>query len=155
MRRRALLAVDEIKKNDHVDSGKLAAIGYCFGGTCALELARAGTDLKGVVGFHAGLDAKQPAEEGKVKAKVLVLTGGADPLVPTEQIEQFGAEMTDAKADWQINVYANAKHAFTNKDADKFNMPPIGYNKQADSRSWQAMKSFFTEIFGKVTPAAK
>lgn len=155
MRRRALLAVDEIKKSDKVDSGKLAAIGYCFGGTCVLELARAGTPLKGVVSFHGGLEIKTPAAPGEVKAKVLALTGGSDSFVPAEQVEAFAKEMTDAKADWQINVYHDAKHAFTNPNADKYNIPQIGYNKEADVRSWNAMKLFFTELFGKVTPAGK
>ncbi|HZZ44432.1 MAG TPA: dienelactone hydrolase family protein [Tepidisphaeraceae bacterium] len=155
MRRRAMLAIDEIKKYDRVDSEKLAAIGYCFGGTCVLELARMGADLKGVVSFHGGLDAPMPAEEGKVKAKVLALTGGADPTEPPDKIEEFAREMSDAKVDWQINVYHDAKHAFTNPKADSFNLPMIGYNKEADVRSWNAMKAFFTELFGRVTPAGK
>lgn len=155
MRRRATLAIDQIKKSDHVDPEKLAAIGYCFGGSCALELARAGAPLKGVVSFHGDLSTTMPAQPGEVKAKVLALTGGADPLVPPEQVVAFAEEMATANADWQINVYSDAKHAFTNPNADKYNLPPIGYNKQADKRSWTAMKSFFSELFGKVNPPSK
>lgn len=151
MRRRAALAVDEIKKSEHVDPDKLAAIGYCFGGTCALELARASNpDLKGVVTFHGGLETTLPAEENAVKAKLLICTGGADPAVPPEQLEAFGKEMTDAHADWQMNIYHDAKHAFTNPKADSYNLPIIAYNKEADQRSWTAMKSFFTELFGPI-----
>jgi dienelactone hydrolase len=152
MRRRALLAIDQIKKSDKVDGDQLAAIGYCFGGTCALELARAGSPLQGVVSFHGGLDTPSPAESGKVKAKILVLTGGADQMVPPDQLVAFGGEMTDAKADWQVNVYSGAKHAFTNPDADKFNIPGIAYDKQADRRSWTAMRAFFAEIFPNNKP---
>jgi dienelactone hydrolase len=146
MRSRAALGLEQLRKSDRVDGGNVAAIGYCFGGTCVLELARAGADLKGVASFHGGLDTTEPAEAGKVTAKVLVLTGGADPMVPPEQVVQFGAEMTEAQADWQINVYSGAKHAFTNKDADKYNLPPVGYDKQADRRSWNALRSFFNEV---------
>jgi dienelactone hydrolase len=155
MRRRAALAVDQLKKSDHVDPDKLAAIGYCFGGSCALELARAGAPLKGVVSFHGDLVTKSPALPGDIKAKILVLTGGDDSFVPPDQVVDFASEMHNAHANWQINVYSGAKHAFTNPKADQYNIPQIGYNKQADTRSWNAMKLFFTELFGKVKPAGK
>ena len=146
MRKRSMLAVEQLRKSDRVDGSNVAAIGYCFGGTCSLELARMGADLKGVVSFHGGLDTTKPARSGDVKAKVLVLTGGADPMVPAEQIVGFAEEMASANADWQVNVYSDAKHAFTNPDADKYNLPPVGYDKQADRRSWSAMRTFFNEV---------
>ena len=146
MRRRAMLAVEQIRKSERVNASRVAAIGYCFGGTCVLELARMGADLAGVVSFHGGLDTSKPAESRQVKAKVLVLTGAADPMVPTEQIVEFGGEMISAGADWQVNVYSGAKHAFTNPEADKYNLPPVGYDKQSDRRSWSAMRTFLNEV---------
>jgi dienelactone hydrolase len=155
MRRRAGLAIDEIKKSDRVNPDQLAAIGYCFGGACALELARAGTPLKGVVSFHGILATPTPAEPNAIKSKILVLAGGNDGFVPPDQVVDFATEMRNAHANWQINVYSDAKHAFTNPKADQYNIPQIAYNKQADTRSWNAMKLFFTELFGKVKPAGK
>ena len=146
MRRRALLAVDEIKKSDKVDSGKLAAIGYCFGGTCVLELARAGTPLKGVVSFHGGLEIKTPAAPGEVKAKVLALTGGSDSFVPAEQVEAFAKEMTDAKADWQFLSYGGAVHCFAIPSADGA-VPGCKYDPPVAKRAFAQMHAFFAEAF--------
>ena len=145
---RTQAAVDELKKQAQVDSTRLAAMGYCFGGATALNMARAGMDLKGVVSFHGSLETNSPAKKDTLKAKVLVCHGAADPMVTTEHVQKFEKEMDAAGADWQVNVYAHAVHAFTNPDADKFKIPGVGYNAEADRRSWKAMQMFFDEIFG-------
>jgi dienelactone hydrolase len=147
-RSRAKAALDTLLKQPNVDAGKVGAIGYCFGGTCALELARSGADLKAVVAFHAGLDTKNPADAKNIKGKVLVCTGGADGMVGPDKREAFIKEMEDAKVNYQINVYSGAKHAFTNPDAGKFGIPGIAYDKQADERSWREMQELFNDAFG-------
>ena len=152
LRSRGKLALGQLRNNEHVDPQNIGAIGYCFGGGTVLELARAGEDMKGVVSFHGALDTKQPAKEGEVKAKILVCQGAADPLVPPDQVKAFEKEMKKANADCKIIRYEGAKHAFTNPDADKYNMPPIGYNKAADEKSWQDMQTFFKEVFGSAAP---
>ena len=152
LRSRGKLALEQLRKNPHVDPQNLAAIGYCFGGGCVLELARAGEDLKGVVSFHGDVSTTQPAKSGDVKAKILICHGAADPLVTNEAVDKFEQEMKAAGADVKIIRYPDAKHAFTNPDADKHNMPPISYNAAADKKSWQDMQQFFAEIFGPATP---
>jgi len=152
LRSRGKLALEQLRNNEHVDAQNIAAIGYCFGGSTVLELARAGEEMKGVVSFHGALDTKQRAREGDITAKILVLHGAADPLVPPDQVKAFENEMKRARADYKIIPYEGAKHAFTNPDADKYNMPPIGYNKAADEKSWQDMQTFFNEIFGSAAP---
>jgi dienelactone hydrolase len=147
MRRRSQLALDTLLSQKYVDKSRVAAIGYCFGGTCALELARAGAPLSGVVSFHGGLG--RTADEGpdKITAKILICHGGADPLVPPPVLADFEAEMVETGTNYQINIYSGAKHAFTNPASDSHHIPGIGYNQQADRRSWSAMKDFFEEIF--------
>jgi dienelactone hydrolase len=147
LRSRAAVALDLLKKNALVDPTKVAAIGYCFGGTTVLELARSGADLTGVVSFHGGLATKAPATAGTVKAKVLVCHGGDDSFESPEEIAAFQKEMRDAGIDWQMNIYGGAVHAFTNPDADKHGIKGIAYNEKADKRSWEAMKKFLAEIF--------
>ncbi|MFA6162509.1 MAG: dienelactone hydrolase family protein [Methylobacter sp.] len=129
-----------------VDDSKIAAIGFCFGGLCALDLARTGADLKGVVSFHGLLDAPDNTQGNAVKAKVLALHGHDDPMVSAEQVFAFEQEMTKAGADWQLHTYGNTMHAFTNPVA---NDPAFGtvYQSDADRRSWIAMENFLTEIF--------
>jgi dienelactone hydrolase len=146
-RARARAGIDKLASLPQVDSTRLAAIGYCMGGTFALELARDGTPLRGVVSFHGGLQTSKPAAPGQVKAKVLVLHGADDPLIPAPQVAGFVAEMTAAKADWQMVSYGGTVHSFTNPDADGTMMPGIKYNEQSDARSWLAMKAFFEEVF--------
>ena len=138
-------AVEAGKKIDGVDSSKVAAIGYCFGGLVVLDLARSGTDISGVVSFHGLLMSSDISTDG-IQAKVLVLHGERDPMVPLSMVDDFQKEMTAAEADWQLHSYGNAYHAFTNKEA---NDPNLGtqYNENADKRSWQSMMNFFTEIF--------
>lgn len=148
LRARVNAAFDTLKKQPQVDTKKLAAIGYCFGGTSALELARSGaSDLLGVVSFHGALATNMPAKQGDLKAKILACHGADDPHVPPEEVMGFEKEMRDAKADWQLNVYGNAVHSFTNPGAAKAGLPGVAYNAEADHRSWQAMKDFFAEIF--------
>jgi dienelactone hydrolase len=147
MRARAAAALDQLKNESRVDLKHIAAIGYCFGGSVALELARSGADLSGVVVFHGGLKTAHPEDAKNIKGKVLVCTGGDDAFVPPAQVAAFEEEMRNGGVDWQVNVYGGAHHAFTNPDADKFNIPNIAYNASADHRSWAAMKAFFDEIF--------
>ncbi|MCM8812659.1 MAG: dienelactone hydrolase family protein [Candidatus Omnitrophica bacterium] len=136
-------------QQDTVERGKIAAIGYCFGGTIVLEMARRGEPLAGVVSFHGNLATAQPAQAGQVAAKILVCHGDADNLVPAEQLEQFHREMAQAGVDAVVKIYADATHAFTNPQADdyarKFNLP-IAYNEAADRQSWQDMQDFFLSI---------
>lgn len=143
-----------LKKDERTDVTKIAAIGYCFGGTGVLELARSGADVAGVVSFHGGLDSAPgfAAEKGKVQAKVLVLHGAVDPKVPAEQVSAFEKEFNEAGADWQLVAYSGAVHAFTQKMAGNDPSTGVAYNAVADRRSWEAMKGFFAEIFG-TTPA--
>jgi dienelactone hydrolase len=145
---RTQAALDQLKKQPQVDATRIGAMGYCFGGAQALSMARAGMDLKGVVSFHGSLDTDSPAKKGNVKSKVLVCHGAADPMVKAENVQKFEKEMDEAGVDWQVNVYAHAVHAFTNPDADKFKIPGIGYNAEADRRSWKAMQMFWDEVFG-------
>jgi len=145
LRARAKAALDVLAASPRADAKKLFAMGFCFGGTTSLELARGGNDLRGVVSFHGGLETKAPAKKGAVKASVLVCAGADDPLVPPAQREAFEAEMREAGADWQLIAYGNTVHSFTNPAADGSVMPGIKYNAEADKRSWRHMKDFFEE----------
>jgi dienelactone hydrolase len=145
-------AMDFLKLQDTVDSSRIAAIGYCFGGGVVLNMARQGVDLKGVASFHGGLTAVKPSQPGSVKAKILVLNGADDKFTPSEQIEGFKQEMKSAGADFQFISYLGAVHSFTNPEATelgkKFNMP-IAYNADADRKSWDELKEFLSMIFKK------
>jgi dienelactone hydrolase len=141
-------ALDTLKAQPQVDDSKLAAIGYCFGGTCVLNLARMNTPLLGVVSFHGGLGNYYKLAPSAISTKVLVCHGADDEMV-NKEVEPFIAEMKKANTDFQFISYAHTVHAFTNPDADKFNIPGIRYNPESDKRSWNAMKDFFVEIFGK------
>lgn len=145
--KRAAAALDVLRSNPRTDTGKVAAIGYCFGGATVLTLARGGADVRGVVSFHGALATPKPAEAGKVKAKVLACHGADDPFVPPEEVAKFEQEMRDAKVDWQLIAYGNSVHSFTNPDAGKRGTKGVDYNEAADRRSWEAMKAFFSEIF--------
>ena len=147
-RQRGRVALEKLASLPQVDPNRLAAIGYCMGGTFALELARDGAALRGAVSFHGGLETKRPAAPGAIKAKLLVCTGADDPFVPVTQVNAFAEEMTKTGADWQIVSYGGTVHSFTNPDAASAGVPGLAYNKLADERSWQAMTSFFKEIFG-------
>ena len=149
---RFLAAMELLKKQPQTNPQRIAAIGYCFGGSVVLQMAREGIPLRGVVSFHGGLDTSHPAQAGAVKAKILVATGADDPFVPPQQIDRFKHEMDNAKVDYEFKSYAGAKHSFTNPEADrygeKFNLP-LQYNPQADQASWADMQAFFTKIFRK------
>ena len=133
------------KEIEGVDSSKIAAIGYCFGGLVVLDLARSGTDINGVVSFHGLLMGSEISSDG-INAKILVLHGERDPMVPLAMVDEFQKEMTEAGADWQLHTYGNAYHAFTNPGADDLDFG-VQYNQNADKRSWQSMMNFFSEIF--------
>lgn len=148
-RARAQAALDEVLKRRDVDPARVAAMGYCFGGTGVLEMARAGMPLVGVVSFHGGLSTSMPAEKGSIKADVLVLHGADDPLVSTAEVAAFRDEMNASGADWQFTEYSGAVHSFTNPAAGNDNSKAAAYNESADKRSWEAMKSFFAEVFAK------
>ena len=145
---RAGAALDVLRERPEVDAARLGAIGFCFGGSTVLQLARSGTDLKGVVSFHGGLQTQAPAKAGAVKAGVLVCTGADDPMIPPDQVVAFENEMRTARADWQVISYGNTMHSFTNKQADGSLNPAIVYNEKTDKRSWAAMRDFFQEKFG-------
>ncbi len=147
LRSRINAALAVLQKQGNVDSGKIAAIGFCFGGTTVLELARAGSAVRGVVSFHGGLETPMPAEAKKVKAKVLVLHGADDPYVPDAEVANFESEMRKAGVDWQLVKYSGAVHSFTNREAGTDNSKGAAFNESADKRSWIAMKNFFAEIF--------
>jgi dienelactone hydrolase len=147
LRARGRAALDVLAALPQVDAGRLAAIGFCFGGSVVLELAREGADLKAVVSFHGVLTTKMPAQPGLVKASVLVCTGVDDPLAPPEQVADFENEMrTGGVTDWQVIAYGNTLHGFTNPAADGSMMRTALYNEQADRRSWASMKSLFDEV---------
>ncbi len=147
---RFISAMEFLKGQPTVNPAQVAAIGYCFGGGVVLNMARQGTDLKGVVSFHGDLTPIETAKPRGVKAKILVLTGGDDSLVPPSKVEAFEREMKAAGADFRVISYPGAKHSFTNSEADslgkKFNMP-IAYNANADKKSWEEMKNFLNTIF--------
>jgi dienelactone hydrolase len=149
MRERATAGLDVLRKQPQVDTGRLSAIGYCFGGTTVLELARSGADLAGVVSFHGDLSSPTPEDAKNIKAKVLVLHGADDPFVPSKVVAAFEKEMRDAGVDWELVMYGGAVHSFTNPDAGNNNKSGAAYNAKADHRSWEAMKTFFNEIFKK------
>ena len=145
MRRRASAGLEELKKLPYVDPTKLAAIGYCFGGTTVLELARMGADLKGVASFHGNLATPTPATETP-KAKIAVYQG-ADDAMTMPAVPAFQDEMRKVKADWQFTAYGGAVHSFTVAEAGNDNSKGMAYNKEADERSWKSLLAFFDEIF--------
>lgn len=145
---RVLAGLTALSAQPQVDTQKMAAIGFCLGGMAALELARFGADLKGVVSFHGGLSGLQSASQGRVKAKVLVCHGALDPFITLEHVAAFSREMQAAAVDYQINLYGGAQHGFTNPVADRLGRPGVAYHFLADARSWWAMRQFLTELFG-------
>ncbi len=143
-------AYDLLVSQPTVNPQRIAAIGYCMGGTVVLEMARGGAPLAGVASFHGNLSTAQPAQPGGLKAKILVLTGTDDPFVPAEQVARFMKEMDAADADYKLITYPGAKHSFTNPDADQFGKEfnlPLAYNAEADQASWREMQKFFGVIF--------
>lgn len=142
LRARAKAAYDYISKHKQVDKRKISAMGYCFGGTTALEMARSGLPLKGVISFHGGLSTPNPKDAKKIKSELLVLHGAVDPFVPAEEVQAFLKEMNDAKVNYEFTMYSGAVHGFTQKGAGNDPSKGFAYNAEADARSFEAMKDF-------------
>ena len=152
LRARGRAALATLGSLPQVDATRLAAVGFCFGGSVVLELARDGADLKGVVSLHGVLSTKAPAEPDKVKASVLVCTGAEDPLAPPDQVAAFQCEMREANVrDWQVVSYGNTFHAFTNPAAGPSIMQGTLYSEQADRRSWVAARNFLEDVLADPT----
>lgn len=145
-RERLILALETLRKQKNIDSKKIIAVGYCFGGTGALELARSGADIIGVVSFHGGLDSPKPEDGKNIKAKILINHGALDPFVKAEEIAAFEQELNSNKIDYQFIKYAGAVHSFTEKTAGEDISKGAAYNKLADERSFAAAKLFLSEI---------
>ena len=150
-RQRLKDALEQLKAIPGCHPNQLAAIGYCFGGTGVIELARSGADLQGVVSFHGGLDSPTPEDGAHIQCKVLVLHGADDPFVPGEQLDAFVAEMNQWKVDWQMVQYGGAVHSFTKKEAGSNPASGSAYHPEADRRSWAHMKGFFDELFPRAS----
>ena len=148
-RARARAGLDFLLGRPETDPSRVAVIGYCFGGAGALELARSGAPLKGVVTFHGSLTTPTPADAKNIKAKILVLHGADDPYVKQEDVKAFMDEMRNAGVDWQLVQYSGAVHSFTDKRAGNDNSKGAAYNEAADRRSWRAMRDFFDEVFAQ------
>ena len=146
-RARAKAGLDFLASRPEADPDRLAVMGYCFGGGTALELARSGAPVKGVVTFHGSLSSATPEEAKNIKGKVLVLHGADDPYVKQADVTAFMDEMRKGGVDWELVQYSGAVHAFTIKGAGTDNSKGAAYNAEADRRSWQAMKDFFSEVF--------
>ncbi len=154
LRARTAAGLEALKAQAGVDPLQVAAIGYCFGGTAVLELARSGADLAGVVSFHGGLDTPKVQDARQIRAKVLALHGADDPYVPAAQVAAFEDEMRAAGVDWQLIAYGGAVHGFTNPANGSDNSKGAAYNAKADQRSWAAMRQFFNESFAPAGPAS-
>jgi dienelactone hydrolase len=146
-RKRALAGLDQLLAHPRADAGRVAAMGYCFGGTMSLELGRGGAPIHAIVGFHSGLANADPSDAANITGKVLVCLGVDDPIIPLEQRAAFENEMNAAGVDWQMHLYSGAGHSFTNKLADG-SRPGFQYHEASDLRSWQAMTNFFHEVLG-------
>jgi len=147
LRARVNAGLDALRQQPLVDGKNIVAIGYCFGGTTVLELARSGADVAGVVSFHGGLDAPDPTDGKNIKCKVLICHGADDPFSSPQDIAALENEMRQGHVDWQLIKYGGAVHSFTQPMAGNDNSKGAAYNEKADKRSWEAMKQFFAEIF--------
>ena len=146
LQRRIARAIDVLKEQPEVDASRVAAMGFCFGGLCVLDLARSGADVKGVVSFHGLFNPPGEGAPGPITAKVLCLHGYDDPIAQPDSLLALATELTEAGADWQVHAYGHTLHAFTNPDAADPGMGTV-YNADADRRSWQALNNFLEEIF--------
>jgi dienelactone hydrolase len=135
-----------------VDAGRIAAIGYCFGGTAALELARGSADLQAVVGLHAGLPVTRPEDNRNIRGKVLMLEGAADPMIPADVRAIWETQMNEAGIDWRMILFGGAEHAFTIQGVERLGMPGMAYHALTDARSWTAMTAFLAETIGGGAP---
>jgi dienelactone hydrolase len=147
LRARVKAALDLLIRHPAVDAARIGAIGFCFGGTAVLELARSGAEVAGTVGFHAGLTTSAPQDARAIRGKVLVCQGNEDPVITAKQRDAFAAEMTGAGVDWQMHLYGGVGHSFTNRYIDAWNIPGFAYHAAADRRSWRAMCDLFDEVF--------
>lgn len=144
LRDRLLTVVEEVAKRDHVDANRIAVIGYCFGGQCALDVARSGADIAAAASFHGLFDPPGlPAQP--IKAKVVAYHGWDDPMVPPEAVVALGKELTEAGADWQIHAYGHVGHGFTNPNAHQIGIAGVEYNEAAARRSWASLQDFLAE----------
>lgn len=146
LQQRLLLSLNNLREQDEVDAGRVAAIGFCFGGLCVLDLARTGEDLDGVVSFHGLFGAPGNTAGNTITAKVLALHGWDDPMATPDDVLALSRELTGMGADWQLHAYGNTMHAFTNPDANDADMGTV-YDAAADGRSWIAMRNFLQELF--------
>jgi len=146
-RKRALAGLAVLKKQPVTDPSKIAAIGYCFGGSTVQQLAYSGADILGIVSFHGSLIPPTESVLKQTKAKFLICHGASDPFTKPEALQAYITAMNASKIDWKLAIYAHAKHAFTDPDADKHGLAALGYNRTADRRSWEDMKQFLNEIF--------
>jgi dienelactone hydrolase len=142
LRGRVLAGYDALRALPEVDSARVSAIGFCFGGQCVLELARTGADVASVVSFHGLLTTDRPAAKGAVKAKVLAITGALDPYAPADHVAGFQAEMTAAEVDWQLTVYGQGMHAFTDPSVAQHGVPGVRYDALLDRLSWAQATAF-------------
>ena len=147
LQRRLATVLEVFGGRPMVDASRIAAMGYCFGGLCVLDLARSGADVQGVVSLHGLLGAPDNTAGAKITAKVLALHGWDDPMATPEQVDAFSKEMTAAGADWQLHAYGNTLHAFTNPAANDLSLG-VRYDAAADRRSWQSTRNFLAELFG-------
>src|SRR4051812_21854719 len=147
LRARCAAALAVIERHEHVDPGRLAAVGYCFGGAAAIELARSGAPLKAVAGFHAGVLPGSAADDARIAAKVLLCHGAEDPVVPPAQIEALTARLGAAGVDWQYHLYGGVGHSFTNRAIDAWGLAGLRYDAAADARSWAALVQLLGEVF--------
>lgn len=147
LRERVKAGLAVLSKDARTDTAKIACIGYCFGGTAAIELGRSGAPVKGIVSFHGGLDSPTPADGKKIKGKVLALHGADDPFVPAKDLAAFEQEMKDSGVDYKLVQYPGAVHSFTQISAGNDNSKGAAYNEAADKASWEEMKAFFNRIF--------
>ena len=154
-RTREKLALEAFQKTKKVDPKRIVIAGYCFGGTGALEAARAGLPVVAAVSFHGGLATPEPEKTKDVKAKILVLHGAVDPHVPQKEVDEFFQEMNRAKADFQFIAYSGAVHAFTQKEAGNDPSKGAAYNESADRRSWEAFSDFLHEVLSNIPPSVK
>lgn len=146
LQQRLLVALTTLRAQPEVDAGRTAAIGFCFGGLCVLDIARTGEDIAGVVSFHGLFGAPGNTEGNRIRAKVLALHGWDDPMATPEQAIGLASELTSMGADWQLHAYGNTLHAFTNPEAKDREFGTV-YDSNADRRSWLAMQDFLGELF--------
>lgn len=146
LRTRALAGLEQLKQQENVDSSRLAAIGYCFGGVVVLEMARLNTGLSAVAAFHPALNNLPDRDDRTIACKVMVCAGDEDPLIPVASREQFAKLMRAAGADWQFLLYSQAGHSFTDKDVDRLGMSGFAYHAPTDRRSWAALRELLEEV---------